>query len=164
MDKATLLKQYDTCFNENGWFVAVRNTLEGVTAEQAAWTPEGTDNSIWETLAHLTFYNEAYRKRFQGIDYQYSTNNNDETFAAPENPTDDEWNTEVENFDRVMREFRSLIEASDDAKFGQPVSKTNKASWAELILNINAHNAYHGGQIVLIRKLQGSWNPKKGVS
>jgi hypothetical protein len=25
------------------------------------------------------------------------------------------------------------------------------------------HNAYHIGQIVYIRKLQGSWDPEKGV-
>jgi hypothetical protein len=28
---------------------------------------------------------------------------------------------------------------------------------------IEAHNAYHIGQIVYLRKLQGSWNPDKGV-
>lgn len=41
-----LLKQYDRCYNENGWFVAVRNAVEGVTAEQAIWKAEGADNSI----------------------------------------------------------------------------------------------------------------------
>src|SRR5688572_14359544 len=43
--KETLLKQYDRCYNENGWFVAVRNAINGITAEQAAWKPEGSDNS-----------------------------------------------------------------------------------------------------------------------
>ena len=164
MDKTNLLKQYDRCFNENGWFVAVRNALEGVDAEQAVWKPEGSDNSIWETLAHITYYNSAYLIRFGGEKYEYTVADNDATFVTPENPSDEDWNAEVENFDRVMRELRSSIEAAEDAKFSQPVSTTNQASWAELILNINAHNAYHGGQILLLRKLQGSWNPAKGVS
>jgi len=164
MTKEVLLKQFDSCYDENGWFVAVRNVLEGVTAEQAAWKAEGTNNSIWESLSHLTFYNSAYVQRFKGVDYKYSTNDNDETFTVPDNPSDEVWNAEVSKFDSTMRELRELIEAADDSKFDQAVSEANQASWAELILNINAHNAYHGGQMLLIRKLQGIWNPEKGVS
>ena len=164
MTKEVLLKQFDSCYDRNGWFVAVRNVLEGVTAEQAAWKAEGTNNSIWESLSHLTFYNSAYVQRFKGVDYKYSTNDNDETFTVPDNPSEDDWIAEVFKFDLTMRELRELIEAADASKFDQAVSETIQASWAELILNINAHNAYHGGQMLLIRKLQGIWNPEKGVS
>jgi uncharacterized damage-inducible protein DinB len=162
--KKLLSKQFAVCYDENGWFVAVRNVIEGVTAEQAAWKAEGTNNSIWESLTHLTYYNNAYVQRFKGEKYEYNISTNDETFIVPENPSEADWRTEVEKFDRVMTDFRSLIEAADEAKFDQKVSETNKASWGELILNINAHNAYHGGQMLLIRQLQGSWNPEKGVS
>jgi uncharacterized damage-inducible protein DinB len=34
---------------------------------------------------------------------------------------------------------------------------------ANTIAHISAHNAYHTGQIIIIRKLQGSWDPAKGV-
>ena len=164
MNKQNLLKQFATCYDENGWFVAVRKVLDGVTAEQAAWKAEGTNNSIWESLSHLTYYNNAYVRRFKGEDYKYGVSTNDETFEAPDDPSEEDWKNEVEKFDSVMQEFRSLIGQADEAKFDQPVSESNKASWAELILNINAHNAYHGGQMILIRKLQGSWDPEKGVS
>ena len=53
MNKETLLKQYDRCYNENGWFVAMRNTIEGITAKQAAWKPEASDNSIL-SLIHIS--------------------------------------------------------------------------------------------------------------
>jgi hypothetical protein len=68
MEKEILLEQFDRCYNNNGWFVAVRNALEGVTALQAIWKPEGSDNSIWETLAHISYYNNAYLQRFKGVD------------------------------------------------------------------------------------------------
>ena len=35
--------------------------------------------------------------------------------------------------------------------------------WASTIAHIGAHNAYHIGQMVYIRGLQGSWDPEKGV-
>jgi hypothetical protein len=63
-----------------------------------------------------------------------------------------------------MSEWRGLLAAADETKFGEPVSASNKALWAELISNVNLHNSHHGGQIVVLRKLQGSWDRAKGVS
>jgi len=164
MSKQILLEQFSACYDENGWFVAIKNALSGVTAEQAAWKPAGTDNSIWETLAHVAFYNYAYLQRFKGVEYEYSTDDNDETFAMPEQISDEEWNAAVDRFVKMMDEFRELLTASSEAKFDKRLPTKPDTKWHEIISSINAHNAYHGGQIVLLRKLQGSWNPEKGVS
>ena len=162
--KEILLEQFTACYDENGWFVAVKNALRNLTAEQAAWKPENSDNSIWETLAHLNFYNEAYLKRFQGIEYVYPTDDNSETFSSADAATEEAWRAEAERFDSVMVEWRNLLRDAGEAKFDEAVSATNKASWASLIAHVNAHNAHHGGQIVLLRKLQKSWDASKGVS
>ncbi len=162
--KEILLEQFTACYDENGWLVALKNALQNLTAEQAAWKPENSDNSIWETLSHLNYYNEAYFKRFQGIKYTYRVANNDETFSSAENASDEAWGAEVERFVSVMSEWRKLLEAADETKFDEPVSEKNRSLWATIISEINAHNAYHGGQIVLLRKLQGSWDAATGVS
>ena len=47
-----------------------------------------------------------------------------------------------------------MVETADDAQLGM---------WADELAHIGTHNAYHTGQIVLIRKLQGTWDPGKGV-
>jgi uncharacterized damage-inducible protein DinB len=60
----------------------------------------------------------------------------------------------VQQLDRVLAELEKLVEAADDKKL---------ASWASEVAHIGAHNAYHTGQIIYIRRLQGSWNPEKGV-
>ena len=163
MLKDHLLAQFTACYDKNTWFVALKNTLEGVTADEAVWKPEGSDNSIWETVSHLNYYNFAYVERFKGLDYQYPADDNDATFVAGE-PTDEAWKAETARLDAILTEFRDLIKNADDSKFDEAVSKTNQASWATLISNINAHNAYHAGQILLLRKLQGSWDRSKGVS
>lgn len=164
MDRQVLLEQFDECYDKNGWFVAVRNTLEGVTAAQASWKPNGRDNTIWECLSHLHYYNFAYLQRFKGIDFEYDVTDNDETFTGGEDATEADWNAAVEKFDSVMSEFRGLLDAADESRLSEQVSAKNPSTWASLISRINAHNAYHGGQILLLRKLQGSWNPDKGVS
>ncbi|PYS99393.1 MAG: DinB family protein [Acidobacteria bacterium] len=161
MTKELLLGQFTTCFDENGWFVATKNAITGVTAEQAAWKFDGADNSIHEIINHLNFYNYAYLQRFKGIDFEYSTNDNDETFDHGEAAT---WEEEAARFDSIMNEWREEIEKANKMKFDEIAPPRNEISWADLIGNINTHNAHHGGQIVLLRKLQGSWDQQKGVS
>src|SRR5215213_3768045 len=110
--KETLIEQFTACYDENGWFVALKNAVKNLSAEQAIWKPENSDNSIWEILSHLNFYNEAYLKRFKGIDYVYPTTDNDETFSSAENVSEESWRAEVERFDAIMGEWRNLLEAT----------------------------------------------------
>ena len=163
--KEILLEQFTTCYDENGWFVALKNAVKNLTAEQAIWKTDNLNNSIWEILAHLNYYNKAYVERFKGIDYVYPANDNDVTFAvSAESASEKSWQAEIESFDSIMSEWRKLLETADESKFNETVSATSKTLWASLISHINTHNAHHGGQIVVIRKLQGSWDASKSVS
>ena len=171
--KEILIEQLNVTYDENGWFVALKNALRNLTAEQAAWKPEALDNSIWGTLAHLNFYNERYLRRFKGeavpastLDNSetFSTSKNRETFAASDEASETQWQAEAEKLDSIMSEWRSAIESADEDKLAQAVSAENQSPWWEVISNINLHNAHHGGQMVVIRKLQGSWDASKGVS
>ena len=161
MNKETLLRQFTNSYDENGWFVATKNAIRNVTAEQADWKPDGTDNSIREIINHLNYYNNAYLERFKGNEYEYKVADNDETFDKGEAPS---WDAEAARFDAIMSEWRVELERADDAKLRELAPPNNQMSWAQLVANINAHNAHHGGQIVLLRKLQGSWDSGKGVS
>ena len=160
--KQTLLEQFETCFETNGWFVAVKNAIAGVTAEQAMWKPDGADNSIWELLSHMNYYNNAYLERFRGRDFEYKVNDNDETFF--QSGSDEDWRAEVGRFEQIIKVWRSELEATEDAKLDEIAPPFNKHPWAWIVASINAHCAHHGGQIVLLRKLQGSWDSEKGVS
>lgn len=162
--KEILLQQFETCYDENGWFVALKNALHNLSARDAAWKPDGADNSIWGILAHLNFYNERYLKRFSGETVEKLEIENSETFAGSSEATEDAWRAEIERFERVMNGWREAIRQADDARIGEQVSKKHPNLWANVIADINAHNAHHGGQIVLLRKLQGSWDASKGVS
>jgi uncharacterized damage-inducible protein DinB len=162
--KELLLEQFTVSYDRNGWFVALKNALVNLTAEQAAWKPEGADNSIWEILAHLNYYNRAYLERFKGVDYQYTKSSNDETFAGGENDSEEAWQAEVAEFGVIMDGWREQLEAAPEEKFAELYQPKNESAWGSYITQINMHNAHHGGQIVILRKLQGSWDSAKGVS
>jgi uncharacterized damage-inducible protein DinB len=157
--KTILLEQFSRCYDQNGWFVSINNAVEDLSPEHAVRATDLAGNSIQQTLSHLTYYNRAYMLRFRGVEYEYDVDNNDETFRE-----DEPWDVTLAQFRNVMDEFRLLIEAADESKLEEAVPHRTDRRWWELIADINAHNAYHAGQILLLRKLQGSWNPEKGVS
>ncbi len=162
--KEFLLDQFTYNYDTDGWFVALGNTFKNLSAADAAWKPDGVDNSIWGIVRHLNFYNERYLKRFNGETVGKSDIENSETFAGADGVSEEAWALEIERFDRVMNGWRSAFEAADEEKFMQMYSEKDQTTWAEVVGLMNTHHAHHGGQIVILRKLQGSWDASKGVS
>lgn len=162
--KEILLEQFNAAYDENGWFVALKNTFNNLSAEDAAWKPDGVDNSIWGIVRHLNFYNERFLKKFKGEKVEELEIENSETFAGAEGVSDEAWRAEIERFDRVMNGWRSAFEAADEEKFREIYYEENQTTWAQVVGLMNTHHAHHGGQIVVLRKLQGSWDASKGVS
>ena len=158
--KETLLQQFSACYDENEWFVAVKNAIAGITAEQASWKPDGVQHSIWELVSHLSHDTNACLERFQGAEYRSPAANNDETFDL----AGGSWEADLKRFEAIMTKWREVLENADNAKLDELAPHRNETNWGVEIANMNAHNAYHGGQIVLLRKLQGAWNPNQGVS
>ena len=159
-----LIDQFTYNYDTDTWFVALGNTFKGLAAADAAWKPDGVDNSIWEIIRHLNFYNERYLKRFRNEPVEEFEFENSETFASIETVSEEAWKAEIERFDRVMSGWRSAFEAETEERFGQSFSEDKQETLAEIVGLMNTHHAHHGGQIVVLRKLQGSWDASKGVS
>jgi uncharacterized damage-inducible protein DinB len=87
-----LLDQMHSCHDQSGWFVSLNNALIGLTAEQAAWKDGSTNNSIWQLVNHLIFWNENYLNRFKGIPNPGFKGTNDSTFEGEKTSgTDEDW-------------------------------------------------------------------------
>lgn len=149
--RSVLLEQLRTTHNQKDWFVPVSVAVDGVTAEQAKWTDGSGNHSVGQLTNHLLFWNGRELAKLKGEPAEKFSGNNDETFN---NFDSKRWNDTVKQLDRVMTELEKLVETADDKKL---------QSWASEIAHVGMHNAYHVGQIVFVRKLQGSWNPEKGV-
>ena len=147
--KSVLLTQLKSTHDKEEWFVPVNVALKGVTAEQALWKDGSENHSIGQLANHLLFWNERQVKTFKGEKLEPFNGNNDETFNAF---TKEQWTQTLKKLDDVLLELEKIIQNADEAKL---------KSWAETIGNISTHNAYHTGQIIFVRKLQGSWKPAK---
>ncbi len=149
--RSLLLHELHTTHNQADWFVPISTAVEGLTAEQAAWQPPAGGHSAGQLTYHLLFWNRRNLARLEGEKLESFGGNNDETFVKFD---DKQWADTVKQLDQVMTDLEKLVETADDQQL---------AKWAPTIGNICTHNAYHVGQIVYVRKLQGSWNPEKGV-
>jgi hypothetical protein len=161
--KEILLEQFTACFDENNWFVALESALAGLTVEQALWKEGKLDHSIWEMVIHLHYWNQRWLQRYLRGVVEDSKETIDATFRG-EGASEEEWQTIKRELFQVFAEWKRIIETIDEAKLSEMVSAEYDSTWSLPIANMNIHNAYHIGQIVLIRKLQGSWNSNQGVS
>ncbi|WP_223587888.1 DinB family protein [Neobacillus bataviensis] len=157
--KDVILEQFLLSHNKNGWFVSFQSAAAGLTDEQAVWKGEKSENSILEIVSHLVFWNERYLNRFKEIPIPEKQGDNDSTFTAVL-----EWAEAVERFNSVMTDWYRAVSECEDAKLDQPVNPDSNHPWIETLTSITLHNAYHIGQIVTIRKMQGSWDKEQGVS
>ena len=149
--KSILLEQLRSTHNKAEWFVPANTAVEGLTAEQANWTDGKGNHSVGQLTNHLLFWDRRELAKFKGEPQEKYNGNNDETFN---NFDSKKWNETVKQLDQVMTDWEQAVESADDAKL---------RDWYSEIAHVGTHNAYHIGQIVFVRKEQGSWNPDKGV-
>jgi len=144
-------KLRDYSWDEEAWFLPLAPAIEGVTASQAAWQPPGGGNTIWQTLNHLNYFNALMVKRVQGLSAPTTAETNTETFGDKGDPGDEVgWQKTVEDAKRIAGELKQVFKALTEKELEEKELANKIAAWV-------MHDAYHTGQIVLIRKMQASW-------
>jgi len=158
--KDILLDQMKACFDEESWFVTVKKALDGLTPPQAEWKTEG-NNSIHEIVNHLIFWNQRYLNRYRNVPVT-KFDGNDYTFTNESTGNNiGDWKSTVEKLYEVLSKWIENLNEADDTKLESQAIEDQNATWFNVLSNITIHNAYHIGQIVTLRKQQGSWNPQQ---
>jgi len=147
-----LLAELRSTHNKAEWFVPANTAVKGLTAEQASWTDGKGNHSAGQLAYHLVFWNRQSLAKLKGETPEKFSGNNEETFNKFDTKA---WNDLVQQLDQVLTDLEKWVETADEAKL-----KEN----AQLFTHISTHNAYHIGQIIFVRKEQGSWDPKNGVN
>jgi uncharacterized damage-inducible protein DinB len=154
-------EQLMACFFEDNWFASLETALKDLTEEQASWKKEENLHSIWEIINHLVFYNTRHLKLFKKEPLSNSHPANEDTFVIKEG---DNWHDQKEQLFLVIKEWIDELEKLSEEELQSSVREDNKEPWISVLLNVTIHNASHVGQIILIRKLQGSWKKELSVS
>ncbi len=145
--KSLLVQQLKNAHTNQQWFAPTKKAIDGLTLEQSNWKDSSDNHSIGELLSHLIFWNEMNLKAFKGekVTDINDEEKNKETFKINNGK---DWQNAVSRLDSIQTEWERLTENATDEQI---------AKWNVEIANMSAHTAYHTGQIIYIRKMNGWW-------
>jgi uncharacterized damage-inducible protein DinB len=159
IDSAYLRELLHKAHADDPWHgPSVTDTLQGVTAEQAAAHPVPGAHSIWELVLHLAAWQGEAVRRLEG--------------NAPAMPQEGDWPAVGDPSETAWRQAREHLEAAQnrlletlarltDADLDRPGgSLSDRAlgtgvTYRTMVVGLLQHAAYHSGQIVILRKALG---------
>lgn len=130
--------------------------VDGVPPALRGVRAEGVPYSAWQLLEHMRLaqedilefcQNPAYEERRWPEDYWPSN-------AVPER--DEAWDESIANFRADREAMKALAVNTELDLFAQIPHGAGQTYLRELLL-VADHNAYHVGQLVLLRRLLGIW-------
>jgi hypothetical protein len=132
-------------------YAPIEGAIRGFPVELAGRKPEGISHTPWEILEHMRIAQWDIL-RFT-VDPDHVTPPwPDEHWPKSGVPGDsDEWHRCVETFLRELREVRDLAQDPKTDLFRRIPHGTGQTVLREILL-VADHNAYHLGQLMLIRR------------
>jgi uncharacterized damage-inducible protein DinB len=124
-----------------------------VTAAQAAEHPIAGAHSIWELVLHMTAWTEIVRERLVGSAKSEPTP--EEDWPPVPEPSAEAWRAVVERLKDAHRELAADVAVLDDSRLiGRVPGKEH--SVLAMIHGVVEHDAYHGGQIAILKRALGT--------
>ncbi len=132
------------------------DAVHGLPLPKSGIRPTGLPYSAWELLEHMRIAQNDILRFSQSADYVspqwpegYWPGH-----SAPENEA--QWDRSVKAFRKDLAEFHKLIADPSQDLYRKLPWGDGQTLLREALL-IADHNAYHVGQLVLVRRLLGAW-------
>ncbi len=127
--------------------------LRGVAAAQAAWTPAFGRKSIWQLALHIAYWTYAVRRRLEGGSGARFPRSPANWPEVPEQPDAKRWAEDVTLLKTERERLGATIEKISSSRYGTVLSGGKRWTIGELIVGIAQHDAYHTGQIQMLKRL-----------
>ena len=141
--------QHGECWIGNNF----KEVLHGVDASVASYKLTAETNSIWELVSHIIYWRATVTNRLSG-------NNNPPPFIdfrLPEELTDATWHQTLHDFESAYHILRNAIHVFKDENLDKPSPKEGQ-TYYQVLMGCLQHDAYHMGQIILLKKAAGIGN------
>jgi hypothetical protein len=148
-----IVDQYDRVINGDAWHGdPVWKILDGITAGDAAFSPNEGANSIWHLILHMKYWENIVERQLRGLPREESEALN---FPALPGVSEENWQSTLRAFRKSNAAFREALVALDPARLDE-LSPTGNYSFYVEAHGLVQHHVYHAGQIALLRRLQRS--------
>jgi uncharacterized damage-inducible protein DinB len=156
VESARLADQLERSFRGGAWHgPSLAEGLEGLDASAVRRHPLPGAHSIAEIVGHLVFWLETASRRLEGEDPARGLPA--EADWPPLADGDDAWPRLLDELEAAHRQLHAKVLALSDGDLDGPVAGCDPTVRG-LLHGILQHNAYHGGQIVLLAK-EGAAQP-----
>ena len=155
-ESAALREQLRRILSWQDAHVGFEKAVEGLAAKHRGVRVSGFPHSAWELVEHLRITQRDILDFCRDPDYEEPTWPDDYWPSSPEPPSDQAWHDSVAAFreDRAALEALAIDESLD--LFAKIPHGTGQTYIRELLL-VADHNAYHLGQLVVVRQQLGAW-------
>ena len=140
-DRQTLLRQWEDAWAPTQGWTPFSRILDGLTPGQAVWTPAPGRHSIWQIVNHLSFWGAYVPARARGGASLAQEEIDRRNWEAPRETTEAAWRAAVERYQGVRRLVGDAL--------------ADPACRLDDLREMLPHHAYHAGQIMQLRALQG---------
>jgi len=146
---------YNSIFGEPWYGSSAMSILQEISVEQAFRKPILSAHNIIELTLHITAWIEETLSRFNG---NKPSEPQIGDWPVPENKTDEYWKTVKQNLFDTTNKLIFAIKDFPEEKLdsivgeGRDISLGTGFSFEGLISGLVQHNAYHLGQISLLKK------------
>lgn len=129
--------------------------LRGVDARQAAWKPAPDRHSIWELSLHIAYWNYSVRRYFDPT-AKKGFPRSPSDFPDIEDTSEEAWRKDKrlisEQHDKLMLAVLSFPED----RLTEKTDSGKEWTYSQLLMGVTVHDAYHTGQIQLMKRLYAS--------
>jgi hypothetical protein len=130
--------------------------VKGIPAEMRVKTPKGAEHSPWELLEHLRIAQWDILE-FSRDPSHKSPKFPDGYWASTKAPADEKaWDKSVRAFRKDLKALCDLVTDESTNLFAPIPHGDGQTILREAMLAAD-HNAYHVGQLVMVRRLLGAW-------
>jgi len=154
-----LIDQFQRSHDGDAWHGSpLRKNLEGITAEQAVRRPPNGAHSIWELVLHATAWRNEVAQRAKG---EPAGEPAEGDYPDVGDPTPARWKAALDALDASHRNLEKAVRGMTDEQMWTPTNDPRNrplgtgVSYYELLHGIVQHDAYHSGQIAILRKVLG---------
>lgn len=127
--------------------------LRGVSASQAAWLPAPGRKSIWQLALHIAYWNYAVRRRLEGGTGAKFPRSPANWPQIPERADTRGWAEDVALLKAEHERLAATIAKIPSSRYKTALAGGKRWTIGELIVGIAQHDAYHTGQIQLLKRL-----------
>ena len=130
--------------------------VKGIPAEKRGERPRGCPHSPWELLEHMRIAQNDILRFSRDPDYVSPAWPEGYWPAAPAPANEAQWRKSVKSFRDDLAALKELLGERRE-KLDEPFPWGQGQTLLREALLVADHNAYHLGQLVLVRRLLGNW-------